>query len=168
MCSRSERAEYSQSKLKQMNLLLIIDTVLDKCMALSLPLEWSPEWLCVRDSDLEQDVELRELARRAFEDLDCAAFVKFLRQAAAQIFPPLQDAWLPVYDQQSLVIFEKWRASQVRLAASRPVCSGCYSMNKLPPCCPSRKAESWFIRVKGIISALRGMKLEVRTANMSL
>lgn len=113
VCKRDDRAQFCPVKLKQMNLLLLVDTILDKCMALSIPLEWSPEWLCIRDSDLERDTELRELARRAFDEQDAHAFVKISRHAAAQLFPPLCEAWLPVYEEQTLIIFDKWRASQV-------------------------------------------------------
>ena len=114
MCSREERSRFCPSKLKQMNLLLLIDTLLDRCASVSIPLEWTPEWMCVRDSDLAQDAELRELVRRAFEALEINSFVQLMCVCAAKLFPPLREAWLPIYEEQSIRIFNKWRASLVR------------------------------------------------------
>lgn len=121
MCSREERARFCPSKLKQMNLLLLVDTLLDRCASVSIPLEWTPEWLCVRDADLARDPELRDLVRRAFEALEINAFVQLMRVCAANLFPPLREAWLPIYEEQSIRIFNKWRCSLVR--CSRPRCA---------------------------------------------
>jgi hypothetical protein len=97
-----------------MNLLLLLDTLLDKCASVSIPLEWTPEWICICDSDLERDPGLCDLVMRAFDEQEINAFVKLLRMAAAQLFPPLEEAWLPIYEEQSILLYNKWQASQVR------------------------------------------------------
>jgi hypothetical protein len=113
LCSREDRTHFCTSKLKQMNLLLLLDTLLDKCASVSIPLEWTHEWICIRDCDLERDAELRDLVMRAFDKQEINAFVTSLRMAAAQLFPPLQEAWLPIYEEQSILLYNKWQASQV-------------------------------------------------------